>query len=156
MLAPIIVSAGSGSENVLQVQEMINEKQHLVFSEAKEAFETGESTATLASSVAPTDVADVLYSNMRTYKGPIQQDWGGRVRATHFLGSYWAPGFANYLLLIQSTDIMTYNMTYCPGENNRRTADTLLEAFHQAMEASAKAEDSYGFKDVFLATTSKK
>ena len=29
------------------------------------------------------------------------QDWGAKVRAVHIAGSYWAPGFANYLILLQ-------------------------------------------------------
>ena len=29
------------------------------------------------------------------------QSWGAKVRAVHIAGSYWAPGFANYLILLQ-------------------------------------------------------
>ena len=61
------------------------------------------------------------------------------MRAVHIAGSYWAPGFANYLLLLQvfinvvkhnnglqATDIFTYNMTHCPGVENTATASALL------------------------------
>ena len=75
-------------------------------------------------------VLDLLYSNMRLVPFPLQQvplfqihiyfrtkasltscdikmltttlqSWGGKVRAVHIAGSYWAPGFANYLILLQ-------------------------------------------------------
>ena len=29
------------------------------------------------------------------------QSWGAKVRAVHIAGAYWAPGFANYLILLQ-------------------------------------------------------
>ena len=29
------------------------------------------------------------------------QHWGAKVRAVHIAGAYWAPGFANYLILLQ-------------------------------------------------------
>ena len=74
-------------------------------------------------------VLDLLYSNMRLVPFPLEQvphqlsdvfisppnqvshkyqdltttlqSWGGKVRAVHIAGSYWAPGFANYLILLQ-------------------------------------------------------
>ena len=79
------------------------------------------------------------------------QDWGAKVRAVHIAGAYWAPGFANYLILLQvfyhpsskpsitpaqnhqtqrkmqATDIFTYNMTHCPGAENTATASALLD-----------------------------
>ena len=76
-------------------------------------------------------VLDLLYSNMRLVPFPLKQvqiiciyscymfltfysvfkryqnltttlqDWGAKVRAVHIAGAYWAPGFANYLILLQ-------------------------------------------------------
>ena len=74
------------------------------------------------------------------YLTTTYQSWGAKVRAVHIAGSYWAPGFANYLLLLQvfyhtssrqckmqATDIFTYNMTHCPGPENTATAASLLD-----------------------------
>ena len=67
------------------------------------------------------------------------QSWGGKVSAVHSAGAYWAPGFANHILLLQvfyhptskpwkmqATDIFTYNMVHCPGAENTANATALL------------------------------
>ena len=42
----------------------------------------------------------VQVSNMMTFPGPLELGWA-RVASVHCVGSFWAPGFANYLLLFQ-------------------------------------------------------
>ena len=37
---------------------------------------------------------------MMTFPGPLELGWA-RVASVHCVGSFWAPGFANYLLLFQ-------------------------------------------------------
>lgn len=120
-----------------QLKQRLAEGEHIAFCAAKEAFETGSETSDLAASVAPEQVLDLLYSNMRLVPFPLQQSWGAKVRAVHIAGSYWAPGFANYLLLLQATDIFTYNMTHCPGPENTATAASLLDIIVSLVERAA-------------------
>jgi len=64
------------------------------------------------------------------------------VRAVHLAGSYWAPGFANYLLLLQSTDIFTYDLTHCPGAANTATATLLLDTIVRLVEGCGEGDPS--------------
>ena len=96
---------------------MMEQQQHFIFGEAKVKFETGPETGPLGDSVSVQDVADVLVSKMMWYDGnvkyfsiyakyflryPGNMDFAwGSVDSVHCVGSYWAPGFANYLILFQ-------------------------------------------------------
>jgi len=120
-----------------QLKARLAEGEHIAFCAAKEAFETGVETRELAASVVPEQVLDLLYSNMRLVPFPLEQSWGAKVRAVHIAGSYWAPGFANYLILLQATDIFTYNMTHCPGAENTATATALLCTIVRLVERAA-------------------
>jgi len=131
-----------------QLHHRMQAGEHLAFSQAKHQFETDQRTAEVAASVPAHQVVDMLFSNKRFLCGPLKFDWG-RVRACHSLGSFWTPGFANYLLLFQATDIFTYNLVHCPGKRNRGTAENLLDTFHIIMESSAGAGEQYGFRDIF-------
>ena len=84
----------------LQVREMLEEDQHFLFSQAKEQFETGPATIDLASSTESHCVLDVLVSNMMAFPGPLDYSWAS-LQSVHCVGSVWAPGFANFLLLFQ-------------------------------------------------------
>ena len=107
-----------------QLKVRMMTKEHMHFTRTKLHFETGDN-AEIAASVPPEKIVDLLYSNMRAYPFPLDHPWG-RVRSIHCPGSYWSPGFANYVLLIQSTDIFTYDLVYCPGDKNSRTATSIL------------------------------
>jgi len=124
-----------------QCGAMLEQRQHFVFSEAKIKFETGE-TRYLAASTALEDVGDVLVSNMMGLPGRLDFPWA-EVVSVHCVGSYWAPGFSNYLLLFQSTKHMNYDVCYCKGEKNRAVAEKLLRYFTDIMETSHKLEESY-------------
>ena len=42
------------------------------------------------------------------------QSWGAKVRAVHIAGAHWAPGFANYLILLQVRWRLNVNkVDYC-------------------------------------------
>ena len=124
-----------------QVKQRLAAQEHVVFSAVKEQFETGSETAALANAVQPPHVLDVLVSNMRVVPFSLSQDWGATVRAVHTAGSFWAPGFANYLLLVQSTNMFTYNMVHCPGTANSATARRILDTVVQLVEEVAVGEE---------------
>lgn len=129
-----------------QMKEMMAEKQHIIFSRAKELFETGENEA-IAAAVAPEGVADMLVSNKRFYPFKMDFEWG-EIRAVHSMGSYWTPGFANYLLLLQATKLFTYNLVHCPGDNNTAVANKLLNTFEKIMENSGHVKEDCSLKDI--------
>jgi len=129
-----------------QMKDMMAEQQHILFSKAKELFETGESVS-IAAAVAPENVADILVSNMMLYPFNTDLEWG-KIHAVHCLGSYWAPGFANYLLLFQATKMFTYNLVHCPGDTNSATANKLLDIFVQIMENSQHASNDFCLKNL--------
>ena len=111
-----------------QVREAMGEKHHLLFGRVKEAWETGEDTRELSRSREVDNMLDMSVSNTGGYQElglPLDLGWG-RVRSVHSTGAVYCPGIANYLLLLKSTDVFTYNMVHCPGENNARTAGQLL------------------------------
>jgi len=62
----------------VQLRARLAAQEHIVFSEAKQRFETGEETWGLAAGVEPQHVVDFLYSNMRGVPFPTHQPWGGR------------------------------------------------------------------------------
>jgi len=128
-----------------QMKDMMKENQHIVFSQAKKEFEAGESTD-IAESVAPEHVVDTLVSNKRFYPFPMEFEWG-TIRAVHSTGSYWTPGFCNYLLLLQATKMFTYNMVYCPGEKNMTVANKLIDTFVNIMEGSSETSNGVCLKD---------
>jgi len=129
-----------------QMKDMMSENQHILFSKAKKEFEAGAS-ADIAGSVAPEGVADMLVSNKRFYPFQMDFEWG-KIRAVHSSGSYWTPGFANYLLLLQATNMFTYNMVHCPGETNTAVANNLIDTFVSIMEGSGESSKDYSLKDV--------
>lgn len=123
-----------------QVKSRIADQEHIVYSAAKRQFEMGPSTSSLAGSVLPEDALDLLVSNMKALPFPLHTDWGAKVRAVHTAGSYWAPGFANYLFMLQATDLFTYNMICCTGERNTATAEKLLDIIVRLMEETAVSQ----------------
>ena len=129
-----------------QMKGMMAQIQHILFSKAKELFETGES-ARIAAEVAPEGVANMLVSNKRFYPFQTDFEWG-EIRAVHSLGSYWTPGFANYLLLLQATKIFTYNLVHCPGDTNTAVANKLLDTFVKIMENSGNVSEDYSLKHI--------
>jgi len=133
-----------------QMKDMMAENQHILFSRAKELFETGEN-ATVADEVAPEGVADMLVSNKRFYPFQTHFEWG-EIRAVHSLGSYWTPGFANYLLLLQATKMFTYNLVHCPGDKNTAVANKLLDTFAKTKEGSGNVSEDYSLKHLLQDT----
>ena len=89
----------------------------------------------------------MLVSNKRFYPFQTDFEWG-EIRAVHSLGSYWTPGFANYLLLLQATKIFTYNLVYCPGDTNTDVANKLLDTFVKIMENSGHVNEDYSLKHI--------
>jgi len=130
-----------------QTKSMIDRQEHFIFSEAKLQFETGAETRGVAEGVALEDVGDVLVSNMMTFPGPLELGWA-RVASVHCVGSFWAPGFANYLLLFQATKHFNYDVCYCAGEKNKAVAEQLLSYFARIMETSHQQGSSYGLRDI--------
>jgi len=72
----------------------------------------------------------------------------GHLSSVHCFGSYWAPGFANYLFLFQSTKFFNYDVCYCPGVKNEATANRLIDLLFYIVENSAKVDD-FTLKDLF-------
>jgi len=131
-----------------QVKERLQQEQHLVFSKAKKQFETSPETSELAASTDSHQILDVLVSNMMSYPGTLSYPWA-TLKSVHCVGSVWAPGFANYLLLFQATESFNYDVVFCPGSNNEDTARKLLDVFVRVMEESHQQDKDFGFQEIF-------
>jgi len=129
-----------------QVKTMLDNQAHFIFSEAKVLFETGADTQDLAESVALHDVGDVLVSNMMGWNGHTLDYAWASIESVHCVGSYWAPGFANYLILFQSTKHMNYDVCYCKGAKTQEVAQKLLKYFVEILEQSHAAPEDYNLK----------
>ena len=57
---------------------------------------------------------------------------------------------ANYSLVVQATDMFTYNMVHCPGENNEATANKLLDTIVDIVEGAAGSGQERRLKDLIL------
>ena len=83
------------------------------------------------------------------------------IESVHCVGSYWAPGFANYLILFQvglyhlkleidanfqSTKHMNYDVCYCKGAKTQEVAQKLLKYFVEILEQSHAAPEDYNLK----------
>ena len=53
-------------------------------------------------------------SNMMAFPGPLDYSWAS-LRSVHCVGSVWAPGFANFLLLFQVSE---YQAIFLIGFNS--------------------------------------
>jgi len=130
-----------------QLEDMFKEDQHIHFSKVKEEWETHDDFKQ-HSSAAAGEVTDLLVSNMMGFTGQTEFPWGKLV-ANHCPGSFWAPPFANYLFLFQSTEMFNYDFVYCVGEKNKAQAVELFSIIVGLMEESHLKSNTYGFKDIF-------
>jgi len=121
-------------------------KRHLLFSQVKSEWEAG-ATAELAASRPSEEALDFLLSNMMGYRWEKDFPWG-HLSSIHCFGSFWAPGFANYLFLFQSTKFFNYDIVYCPGEKNKGTANRLLDLLFYIIENCGTVKD-YRLADLF-------
>ena len=126
-----------------RMKDMIDRKHHLLFSQAKEMFETGEESH-LAAHATP----EVIVSNLRFYPFNLNFEWGN-IRSVHSTATtYSGPGFPHYLLLLQSTNILTYNMVHWPGKTNSVHAEKLLNILSGIMESSGETSGDYSLLDI--------
>lgn len=125
------------------------EKRHLLFMQVKKEFEMGATAEVAASLGLPTWNPRTMsvVSNIGPYTGPKDFPWG-KLKAIHCTG-FLVP----FLLLLQSTDIMCYNLTYVPGINNEKITRRLLNVIIGLMENAgddAKKGDLQSVLDQFL------
>ena len=126
-------------EMKLLMNKQMERKEHLWFAPVKERFETEDRA--LVKSVKMEDEADCGISNMTSYMYPTEYSWG-KISSMFILGSYWAPAFANHVLLYQTVNSkICYSMVYNDGPNNRVTATNMLEIITKLMEGARDSGD---------------
>jgi hypothetical protein len=115
------------SEDFKRLQE---EKQHLLYMQVKKEWETGETAALAASAALPTwnPLTMSVVSNIGVYTGQKEFPWG-KLKSMHCTG-FIEP----FLFLLQSTDIMCYNLMTIPGRNNERFTQKVLDVIVDLME----------------------